>query len=210
MRRLYWIKEGLRMAATVLIACVVYTSLIAFTVNANYTLPEHLENAFVYTSLLSSIIGFFFNIFSYQSLIPIALSFGCTRRETMLGVQLFRLAYFIPPLLASAVLAFLMGSDAGIDPFAMISISTSMYLSGSSLGALAGAFTAKNMGGRSLAILITTVILGNIVAFVVSFVILAPIDQLRMMLWIMPVIGGVSYLVCSIFEARALKRCCVR
>lgn len=210
MRRLYWIKEGLRLAATVLIACVVYTAMIAFTVNANYTLPEHLENAFVYMLLLSAIVGFFFNISSYQSFIPIALSFGCTRRETVLGMQLFRLAYFIPPLLASAVLAGLMGSDAGIDPLAMISISIGMYLSGSALGALIGTITAKNVSGPSFGILITTVILGNIVALVVSFVILAPIDQLRMMLWIIPVIGGVSYLVCSIFEAQALKRCCVR
>mgnify|MGYP003303184966 CR=1 FL=1 len=109
MRLRFWIVSGLQTFAAAIGACGFYALLMYIQLGSN--VQDLLSTIPVYLLAFGGMMLMVMNIGVYKFHLHLALSFGSTRNEAILGLNLFRL---IPAVLMAAVLTamtFLPGSD---------------------------------------------------------------------------------------------------
>ena len=111
MRLRFWIDSGLQTFAAAIGACGFYALLMYIQLGSN--VQDLLSTIPVYLLAFGGIMLMVMNIGVYKFHLHLALSFGSTRNEAILGLNLFRL---IPAVLMAATLVILSrlpGSDFG-------------------------------------------------------------------------------------------------
>ncbi len=130
----YWIRTGLQTFAWDIAACGFYALLMYIQLSG--PLSEILAFLPVYLLVFGAMVLVGMNMGVYKMNLPLALSFGSTRNEAIIGLQLFRL---IPTVLLTAVLALLCSLEgADLTVGQAIPIGLGAYLAGGAIGAILG------------------------------------------------------------------------
>ena len=212
MRRLYWVKEGLKVVGFIFGAAVLYSLLMAFMTAEEAPLQDFLQQSTVYFATMSIVMAFLNNMCVHQTIIPISLSFGCTRKESILGIQLFRLTVLLFLLIGASVMIGLMLSDIFI-LFEAIPIMIGAYLFFAGLGGLLGTF-ASNVPKIVLGVLsglaIVFVIILCTIILLATMGLETDVEVYTYFSWFALIIGVATYGICSIFEVRSIRRHYVR
>lgn len=120
-------------------------------------------------------------IYIYQNILPLAISFGSTRKEVLTGLRLYRVLSTLLCAVTAVVLTWLEGGDAMLPPMTMLPLSLGLYLLGSSLGGIMGkAFTkwGNNMAfaiffvigfGSAMSLAAAMIFFDSFSAFIQSF-----------------------------------------
>lgn len=206
MRRFYWIKEGLLHAAAMLIATVLYTLFMVMMNGSEKTTQEYLSTAIGYLTGLAAILPVIFNMSAYRLTIPLTLSFGATRKETLWGLQLYRIAMLVPVLGAMVLLSVL--SSAEKSWVAPVLLLTGCLVS-SGIGGVLGALSLKLSGSILTLVTILVMVFGVALAALLVMVVLA-VEEPAVLVYILPAIGALVYGICSSFEVKAIKALYVR
>ncbi len=209
MRRLYWVKEGMKVVAILFCATALYSLLMAL-LNTEYSLLEEaMRQGAIYFVILGIMMALLNNMSIHQTIIPLSLSFGGTRKEAISGVQLYRLTVLIFLLIGAFVMFGLMLPDISI-LFGAIPIMLGAYLFFAGLGGLLGTFVSKiNKGVLGVIVVFATLL----IIFILIFAILGleiglEISDYIPLLIFIP--GAAVYGICSIFEVRSIQRHYVR
>lgn len=209
MRRLYWIKEGLKVVAFIFIASALYTLFMAIMNTEDDVSGGFLRQGAIYFVIMGVMMSLLYNMGLHQTVIPLSLSFGGTRREAVLGVQLYRLTVLFFLLVGGAALLILLHMEFDALLFA-IPIIIGVYLFFSGLGGLLGSFSNK-LSKKALSVLsvITILVVANILIFLVMALDfgLNPSSTLGLPLL---AIGILVYGICCVFEVRSIRRHYVR
>lgn len=95
-------------------------------------------------------------IYIYQNILPLSISFGSTRKEVLTGLRLYRVLSTLLCSVTAVVLTLLEGGDAMLPPLTILPLSFGLYLLGGALGGIMGKAFVK---------------WGNTTAFAIFFVI---------------------------------------
>lgn len=209
MRRLYWVKEGLKVAGFIFGATALYSLFMALLNTDEDPLQSFFQQGTTYFAIMGVLMSLLNNMSAHQTIIPISLSFGGTRKEALWGIQLYRLTVLIFLLAGAFVMFGLMLSDISI-LFRAIPIMIGTYLFFAGLGGLMGTFVSRISKG----------VLGVIVGFatlLVMFILIFAILGLDIGLeisdyipWLIFIPGAAVYGICSFFEVRSIRRHYVR
>lgn len=205
MRRFHWIKEGLVQAAVILSAAAVYTLFLFMTGDSTKSLHDYFEMATIYLVGMAVIMPAIFNIYTYTQTVPLTLSFGVTRKEVWLGLQLYRIAMLLP-VMGANVLLFVLGSHVDILLSLVLTLAGGLYFSG--IGGFSGALTVKL--GRGTLLMIALVWIVSLALAAVLVVIPVVNKKVDILIYILPLVGTLVYTLCTCFEKKAIKALCVK
>ena len=205
MRRFHWIKEGLVQAAVILSAAAVYTLFLFMTGDSTKSLHDYFEMATIYLVGMAVIMPAIFNIYTYAQTVPLTLSFGVTRKEVWLGLQLYRIAMLLP-VGGAIVLLFVLGSRVDILASLVLTLAGGLYFSG--IGGFSGALTVKL--GRGTLLMIALVWIVSLALAAVLVVIPVVNEKVDILIYILPLVGALVYTMCTCFEKKAIKALCVK
>lgn len=204
MRHFFWIKEGLRVAATILAAALIYSLLIGM--QSSWGPLDLLQTTVIYLAVSGCIMAMIFSMGLYQTLIPLSLRFGGLRADVITGIQLYRLALILPVVLATAGLAVL--SPIPMDTTLVLVIAVFLFFNG--LGGVLGAFSQKLSKNAQTALSTIAVLAAVGLLGVIALVLLNVFALTKSVLWIFLGLSVAVYGVCTYFEARAVHHFCVR
>lgn len=205
MRRFHWIKEGLVQTAVILGAAAVYTLFLFMTGDSTKSLHDYFEMATIYLVGMAVIMPAIFNIYTYAQTVPLTLSFGVTRKEVWLGLQLYRIAMLLP-VVGAIVLLFVLGSRVDILASLVLTLAGGLYFSG--IGGFSGALTVKL--GRGTLLMIALVWIVSLALAAVLVVIPVVNKKVDILIYILPLVGTLVYTLCTCFEKKAIKALCVK
>lgn len=211
MRRLFWVKEGLQYVVSVLGSSFLYSLLMMITGSEKEWI-DTLTMATMYLVMFSAVMALVFNMTLYQSVLPLAISFGCGRKEALAGLQIYRLTVLIPLAGITAMLAAMTASDIGTQAWIIVVLEIAAYLLctgiGGWIGSCSGKLSKTVMGILYVAaMLILIVILGG---GIVVFLVIEELNVLGWAAWLVLGAAAAIYGLCSIAEIRAVKCFCVR
>ena len=210
MRRLYWAKEGMKFIGTVLGASFLY-SLFMTIMDGDGTLEKLVVTGTTYLAMFGSVMAMVFNMTAYQTFLPLTLSFGCTRREAIVGMQVYRLTVLVVLAGVSAVLTSLDAFTMSTAPRIIIALEISAYLFFSSLGGVSGALSTKLSKVMLGIVSAAAVLVGlGLVCGVAVYLVTQSMELPGGVGWILLALAVLIYGLCSIAEARTIKRFCVR
>ena len=202
MRLKDWLKTGLLYGAIVVGASFVY----GFLINQS-DMTQTMNAIVMYMLAFGAGLGVALNILMYKTMLPVALSFGSTRKEAFAGIQCYRLVYTVLVIGAALPLS-LMAGDVGrfFVPFG-IGLMLLLTALGAVLGMLGGRFGrgVKVVVGVAGGLLASGALFGGIIGA-------AMLDERigAAGLWVLPVIGLVAYVVASVFEHKAVYQYSVK
>ena len=212
MRLRYWIKTGLQTFGMVIGACLIYGFLMSIQ------MQDALSDMFVlmpvYLLLFGGMMLLASNIGVYKFNLQLALAFGSTRNEAIVGLNLFRL---IPTVLLTAVLVIICGLPVGEAPVSAVQaipLGLGVYLFFGALGSAIGVIFTKY--GKVVAV-ITAVLLvlicgacGFLVGFSGSSSFLGSLIFSDSLPWLIFCIGLLIYALSQIPEQRTVWKCNVK
>ncbi len=212
MKLRYWSKTGLKMALILLVACGVYTALSILGAEEGESWKEALGLGGSYALALGTIFCFLLEVSVYNLYIPLAVSFGATRREAFWGVQACRGSYTLVLLLTGYLLLSLSQGGDFVATLLVIPVFLGIFLVSHGLAGLLAAVYGR-FGAKGL-ILGCVLLLAAFVAGVAAFVI--AIDKETMpdfsagvSLGIVAV-GTAVYLLLAPVEAKSIAGCTVK
>lgn len=211
MRRLFWVKEGLRYVVAVLGASFLY-SLFMMIAGSEKDWIDTLTMATMYLVMFSAIMALVFNMTLYQSVLPLTISFGCLRKEALVGLQIYRLTVLIPVTAITAVLAAMVAPDIGTQAWIIVVLEIAAYLFCTSIGGLIGPLSGK-LSKTLLGVLYGVAMLAFMVILAGGIIVVFIMEELNVLGWVAWLVLGVAvavYGLCSIAEIRGIKHLCVR
>ena len=212
MRLRYWLKSGFQTFGLVIGACLLYGFLMGIQ------LQDALSDMFVlmpvYLLLFGGMMLLAMNIGVYKFNLQLALAFGSTRNEAILGLNLFRL---IPTILLTAVLVVFCALpmvEAPVSAAQAIPLGLGVYLFFGALGSAIGVIFTKY--GKIVAI-VTAVLLvlicgvcGFLAGFSGSNSFLGSLIFSDSLPWLVLGIGLLAYALSQIPEQRTVWKCNVK
>ena len=212
MRLRYWIRTGLQTFLLVVGACTLYSFLMF--IQMDDFVQGTLINLPIYLLLFGGMMLMTMNIGAYKFNLQLALSFGSTRNEAIVGLNLMRL---IPTLLLTALLVFLcsLTDAAGILTVAQaIPMGLGVYLAFSALGSVVGVVFTKYGKIATVVTIIAILLVAGCAGFLAGFSgdesFLARITFGGDLPWLVLAIGLFIYAIASIPEQRTVWKCNVR
>lgn len=151
MRLRYWIMSALKNSAIALIATAVYAP-VWYIMSAQSDPGNLLLTVSVYLLTFGGSISMALNITAYKQNLPIALSFGSSRKEAAVGLQLFRLIPGAVVVGLAAVLFALAGNSSFLPVLWFVLIGLGIFLALGAFGSLSGLLLAKGEAGVFAAI----------------------------------------------------------
>ena len=211
MRLKFWVKQGFETFALVLGASVLYGFLMFIQTDSGWDgllilLP-------LYLLLFGALMMLGISIGIYKMAVPLAISFGSTRNEVLLGLQIFRaIPVFLIPALA-VVLTAISGEDASIPLSMVFPIGVGAFLGTSALGAVIGVIFTKYGKAATIITVITIMLVafgaGVLAAFSedlgTSIVVFS-----RGIHWLVLAVGLFLYSISMIPEQRTVWKCNVK
>lgn len=211
MRRLFWVKEGLQYVVAVLGSSFLYSLFMMIAGSAKGWI-DTLTMATMYLVMFSAVMALVFNMTLYQSILPLAISFGCGRKEALAGLQIYRLTVLIPLAGITAVLAVPTASDIGTQAWIIVVLEIAAYLFCTSIGGLIGPLSGK-LSKTVMGVLYIVAMLVFIVMIAGGIIVFFMMEELNVLGWVAWLVLGVAaalYGLCSIAEIRGIKHFCVR
>lgn len=217
MRLRYWFKESL----TVIVASVGGSALYTFLMwlsDMDFGDDSPLFMGLIYLCCFGGFMGLIMNIAAHSQHLPTALSFGSTRKEAMVGMQIFRLLPGLVIAVLSAVLFII--HEGQFQPkyllIGVLSLAVSLILGtwGSFMGIASHRYGKKAL---VIAIIVGILILAGSVAAIVIAVTSADPDTIfdaifshPVFPWAMGLIPVALYGISLIFEKKAIYTCSVK
>lgn len=209
MRLGYWLKEGGRITLSVFSASLLYSVLMganSFTGDP----VDALRTGSMYLLLFGTIMSMALCANVYLVHVNLSLSFGCTRKEAFLGLQVLRLTIAVPVIAAAGGLMALAGGSREISPGMMMGTGAAAFLLFGVLGGVLGILSTRRRGAFLTAIQIVLTILGT---GLVGFALYMLIFEWELQLWglgILLAVGTALYGLSSAAEWKCLKSLSVR
>lgn len=204
MRAKLWIKNSLTCALAGVAASVGY-ALMMCLMDPELLDPERLLNmASGYLVGIGTVLTVMVGIMDYKITLPLALSFGSTRKEALVGMQLGRLASALVFLGASAVLFVVNGGWDAL--FVMVPLGIFLLLASGAVGAVFGMVVVRF--GKAAGIVV-----GILIGAMTALCVFAAIFSLSGgsaggegsgWLWLLPVLGAAVYGTVLAFERRTV------
>ncbi len=206
MRLQFWIKSGLQTCVAVIGACGFYALLMYIQLGDNT--QDLLSMVPIYLLAFGGMMLMVMNTGVYKLHLHLALSFGSTRNEAILGLNLFRL---IPAALLTVILTVICALPDSDFPFQSVPMGLGVYLLFGALGTLIGIVFTKY--GKIVTVITTIVIvlgcgaIGFFVAMSGGGVHLGGTGSLS---WLMLCLGLLLYAIMQIPEQRTVWNCNVK
>lgn len=212
MRLRYWIRSGFQTFGLVLLASTIYSFLMFIQ------LDDGLEGVLItwpiYLLVFGGMMLLAMNIGIYKLNLQLALSFGSTRNEAILGLNLVRL---IPTVLLTAILTLLCSLTDAADTLTVgqaIPVGLGVYLFCGAIGSVIGVVYTK-FGKIATVISVVVFLLVGLSAGVLAALsgessLLATITLRGNLHWLVLCIGLFVYSLCSIPEQRTVWKCNVK
>lgn len=204
MRFKFWIRVGLKNSAIILGTCVFYTALMSAQLQED-DFSGILNTGAVYLLLFGSMFSMLLNTAAYQTYIPLALGFGSTRKEILLGLQCYRL---IPTaiLLPVTVVLFALSGTGSTRPWILLTAGLGIFLVFHGLGILMGVLLYRfgKTGLIVCSVAISFVIMGFGIGITAALNITVSFP--RGMHWIALAAGTAAYGPMMAVEAKTIKR----
>jgi len=141
MRVRFWIRQGLQTLGLILGASLLYSFLMF--IQTDFGLDGLLTLLPIYLLLFGSMMMVATTIGIYKMAVPLVISFGSTRNEVLLGLQISRLIPIVSIPAAAALLSFLFPQPETIAPAAMLLLGIGLFLGTSALGSILGVVYTK-------------------------------------------------------------------
>ncbi len=211
MRLRFWIKEGFQTFGIILGATILYGLLMFIQTDSGWgglliLLP-------LYLLLFGALMMMGISIGIYKMAVPLVISFGSTRNEVLLGLQIFRaIPVLLIPALAT-VLTAVSGEDSTFSLSMVFPLGVGAFLITSALGSIVGVVFTK-YGKIATVITVITIML---VAFGAGFLAAFSEDLGTSMVvfsrgihWLVLAIGLFLYSISMIPEQRTVWKCNVK
>lgn len=212
MRLRFWLKNAATVACVSPPVALLYTGLMLLQ-DTGLTWEEICMLAMVYLWSFGALIAMTLTMNLYKFYLPVALSFGSTRRECMVGVTCYRLIPLAANIVCSLLLALL--AEPVIPLGILLPVAAGLYLLVGALGAAAG--MAYDKYGKKAVIL---VILAGVAAAVIVAFGLAASDgrwdwinnalESGIVPWIVLAVGAAAHALSLIPEKKTVYRCTVK
>lgn len=212
MRLRYWIKTGLQTFLWVVGACALYSFLMF--IQMDDFLQGALINLPIYLLLFGGMMLMGMNIGAYKFNLQLALSFGSTRNEAIVGLNLMRL---IPTLLLTALVALLCSLTDATDVLTAaqaIPVGLGVYLTCGALGSVVGVVFTKYGKIATVVTMIAFFLVAGGAGFLAGFSgderFLAWVTFDGNLPWLILAMGLFIYAIASIPEQRTVWKCNVK
>jgi len=212
MRLRYWIRSGFQTFLWVVVACAFYAFLMF--IQMDDFLQGALINLPIYLLLFGGMMLMGMNIGAYKFNLQLALSFGSTRNEAIVGLNLMRL---IPALLLTALVALLCSlTDAAniLTAAQAIPVGLGVYLTCGALGSVVGVVFTKYGKIATVVTVIAFFLVAAGAGFLAGFSgderFLARVTFGGDLPWLILAIGLFIYAIASIPEQRTVWKCNVK
>lgn len=217
MRLRFWLKESLTVMAAAIGGSAFYTFLMWFS-ETEPDLEGLFTMAIVYLIVFGAFMSLIMNVAAHSQHLSTALSFGSSRKEAMVGMQIFRLLPGLVIAVLSAVLFII--HEGQFQPkyllIGVLSLAVSLILGtwGSFMGIASHRYGKKAL---VIAIIVGILILAGSVAAIVIAVTSADPDTIfdaifshPVFPWAMGLIPVALYGISLIFEKKAIYTCSVK
>lgn len=209
MRVRFWVKSGLYNSGVLLACSAVYTVMMHLNTEA-ISLSEMILFLPVYLWIFGSFMSIAFASSLYKQSLPLALSFGSTRKEAIFGIQLYRLIPMVVMAAVSPMLTLLCGRESFQIMVTVLPGACGGYLIVNSIGSMIGIITAK-FGNKALLVTVPVIILLFVGGFFLGVTAITGFDFLcdlvlsPTIVWIALAAGAVVYAVSLIPEVKTVR-----
>lgn len=211
MRLRFWWREAAVNLATSLGASVAYGLLMALQMNGSFS--QVMSMMPFYLSMFGMFVNLGMGLTVYRSSVPLSLSFGSTRGETIVGLQVYHLLPAVVLPAVSGVICALPGIDSFLAAGEMIALGVGLFLLLTAVGILLGGLHIR----FGLAATLMTAVAVVVVAIGSGIVgVLVVSDQLKWVLlsgsvqWIVLAVGAVAYGLAALLEKTIVRRYAVK
>lgn len=209
MRLRFWIKGGLQTLATVAGASAIYGLLMWFQSSAS-TLEEVLSLLPLYILTFGTIMLLAMTVSVYKGMLPLALSFGSTRREVFVGLQVFRLLPTAAVVLLLVLLFLVPGTEMFLGLSTAVLLTVGLFLFVGAIGSGLGMVYVRFGKLGTILMVVTLLVLGfalGIGAVLgLSSVKFDVAVSLRWLPWLVLAAGAAVYLLMLIPEFRTVRK----
>lgn len=211
MRLRFWWREAAVNLATSLGASVAYGILMALQMNGSFS--QVMSMMPFYLSVSGMFVNLGMGLTVYRSSVPLSLSFGSTRGETIVGLQVYHLLPAVVLPAVSGVICALPGIDSFLSAGEMIALGVGLFLLLTAVGILLGGLHIRFGLAATLMTAVAVVVVaigGGIVGVLVVS------DQLKWVLlsgsvqWIVLAVGAVAYGLAALLERTIVRRYAVK
>lgn len=213
MRLRFWLKTGLQTSGIVIGGTVLYGSMM-FIQSSYTTWQDVLMVIPVFFLLFGGMMMTAMLIGVYKLGLPLVLSFGSTRNEVLLGLQVARL---LPIVLTTALLVLLTalsGENAFLPLWAVVPTALGIYLAFAALGSILGVVITRYGKFAGVATAVFIILCGFGGGFATAFAsetsLLETITQRNGLPWLALGIGLMLYSISMIPEQRTVWKCNVK
>ena len=209
MRLRYWAKEALKITGVIMAAALGYT-LLMMAQDSRETWEDYLVMGAVYLGMFGAFICMTLGTSIYQVHVPLAISFGSTRKEALLGIQCYRLVIASIILAVAELLFFMTGDTARSMAWAVVPLGAAAFLVFNSIGAILGGLSTKLGKGALIAgsIIVMLLCVGGIGS--VILIIGLKYSLQKSVVWIVLGIGSLVYALSMVFEVKSIKKFSVK
>jgi len=206
MRLRYWIKQGFSTIAIVLLAWLLY-SVMMFVQLSSLSWDAVGSTAPIYLLVFGGMMQLAMVLGVYKLNLPLCLSFGSTRREALVGLQLFRLIPVVGLTVVLTVLTAVLKDTSPLSAATAVPVGLGVSLIAAAVGSLMGML---HLRFGKLAIVLTVIMMllcGGTAGFLaVSGVNAQWFHSLGVfgLQWIVVILGVVLYLASLIPEHRVV------
>ena len=136
MRAKYWLLDGCKTALMLLFGALIF-SVIMLLQHSSNTFGDYLTEFTSFYLFFGALVQIILLQASYKLQIPLALSMGCTRKETHLYFHLYRLTFIAIALCIYSILSHLPGNAIRLSIFLVLGFYLALGAAGSGLGMVA-------------------------------------------------------------------------
>lgn len=201
MRLRFWLKSGLSNVLVCVVASVIYTFLQASTTSNSENIPIL---CVVYLIFMGALFSLIYASSSSRAQLSLVLSFGSTRREAYVGLQIFRAIPFVCITALGALICAFTDMPEGISPFSVILLCGFTFPLANALGLLA-MLAKERFGNVAMGLTVAFSVLffsGAILVFVLHTIGIITFNALPILL---PTSIGL-YVVATVWEHKSLTR----
>ena len=209
MRLRYWIKEALKLTGIVIIASFAYT-LLMMGVDAADTWRYYLNMGAMYLAMFGAFMSMVLGASIYQVFVPLAISFGSTRREVLFGIQCYRLVSMLLILAVSAILLIISEGMLLNNEVANLPTGVGAFLMLNGSGIILGCCSTKLGKARMIIVGIVTMILTCSIIGAVIFLAAVKYQMRGNTMWVILIVGILVYLLCMIYEVKTIRKFSVK
>ena len=206
MRLRYWIKEALKLTGILIIASFAYTLLMMIMGPAD-TWRRYLNMGAMWLGMFGAFMSIVLGASIYQVFVPLAISFGSTRKEVFWGLQCYRFVVTFFVLLVAGILC---AVAKEISVWIALPFGICAFLVFHGMGAIMGGLSSR-LGKTALVIM---ALVGMLLFFGMIGLILMGHNWFAMhknvFALLMPGIGVLVYALCMIYEVKTIRKFSVK